>query len=103
MIHPSSVHYTSRDSNSVPLGTIFTYTTKAKSNDGTSILLRQNTESTQLAALLFGGRLRSHGNILEIDSWLPFRARENHPKIMIEFKKCLDRVCFIFYFPTIKP
>jgi len=102
MIHPSSVHYTSRDSNSVPLGTIFTYTTKAKSNDGTSILLRQNTESTQLAALLFGGRLRSHGNILEIDSWLPFRARENHPKIMIEFKKCLDRVCFIFYFPTIK-
>ena len=96
MIHPSSVHYSARD-NAVPLGSIFTYTTKAKSNDGSSILLRQTTQSTQLAALLFGGRLKSYNNIIEIDSWLPFKSRENHTKVTMEFKNCLDRVRFSSY------
>lgn len=96
MIHPSSVHYSPRDDKSTPLGAIVTYSTKAKSNDGSSILLRQNTESTALAALLFGGKLRMYGNTLEIDSWLPFRTRDSQAKITLEFKKCLDRVCRMF-------
>jgi ATP-dependent RNA helicase DHX36 len=92
MIHPSSVHYTPRDDRSTPLGTVMTYSSKAKSNDGSAILLRQNTESTALASLLFGGKLRLSGNTIEIDSWLPFRTRDNQAKVTVEFKKCLDRV-----------
>ena len=93
MIHPSSSHYNGRDNReSVPIGTLITYTTKAKSADGSSILLRQNTSSTALAAILFGGRLKAYGNTLEIDSWLPFKTRENQAKVAVEFKRCLDRV-----------
>jgi ATP-dependent RNA helicase DHX36 len=100
MIHPSSVHYSSRDKDmmSTPIGALMTYSTKAKSNDGTSILLRGNTESTPLAALLFGGKLRFYGNSLEIDSWLPFKSRENMAKVTMEFRKCLDRVSFLRLF-----
>ncbi|KAA8909103.1 P-loop containing nucleoside triphosphate hydrolase protein [Sphaerosporella brunnea] len=92
MIHPSSVHYTPRDDRSTPIGAIMTYSSKAKSNDGSSILLRQNTESSALASLLFGGKLRWSGNTIEIDGWLPFRTRDQQAKITIEFKKCLDRL-----------
>ncbi|KAL7267647.1 hypothetical protein RUND412_009758 [Rhizina undulata] len=93
MIHPSSVHYSSRGGDdNLPYGTLITYSTKAKSTDGNSILLRQNTESTALAALLFGGKLRAFQNTLEIDSWLPFYTHSSALKVTTEFRKCLDRL-----------
>ncbi|KAI5782717.1 P-loop containing nucleoside triphosphate hydrolase protein [Geopyxis carbonaria] len=92
MLHPSSSHYTNRSDDSVPVGTIMTYSQKARNNDGTSILLRENTESTALATLLFGGRLNHTGHTLEIDNWLPFTAKGNVARLVSEFRKCLDRL-----------
>lgn len=92
MIHPSSSHYPKGNDGLLPLGALITYSQKAKSNDGSTILLRQNTESHPLAALLFGGKLRPNGNALEIDSWLPFLTSQMAGRTIIEFRKCLDRV-----------
>lgn len=92
MIHPTSIHYGSRNEDLVPFGTLVTYSTKARSNDGSTLLLRTVTESSPLAATLFGGKLRASGNSLEIDSWLPFLAPTQTAKVTAEFRNCLDRV-----------
>lgn len=98
MIHPSSCHYSSSNNDLPPLGQIMTYTTKAKSNDGRQVMLRQNTVSTRLAALLFGGRLRNRDNQIEIDNWLPFLVRHQTATVVLEFRRTLDRVCFFLLY-----
>lgn len=96
MIHPSSCHYDGgRGGDGPPLGQIITYSTKAKSNDGRQVMLRQNTVSSSLVALLFGGKLRARDNTLEIDNWLPFLARASTARVVLDFKKVLDRVCHL--------
>lgn len=91
MIHPTSVHYGGRGEDPLPFGSLVAYSTKARSNDGSTILLRTVTESSPLVATLFGGKLRSYGNTLEIDSWLPFLVAVQTAKVTADFRKCLDR------------
>lgn len=92
MIHPTSVHYSGRNDDGLPFGSLVTFSAKARSNDGSTLLLRTVTESSVLAAMLFGGKLRVFGNTLEIDSWLPFLAPVQTSRVTSEFRKCLDRV-----------
>ncbi|CAZ80083.1 unnamed protein product [Tuber melanosporum] len=92
MIHPTSVHYTNRSDSGMPFGTLVTFTTKAKSNDGGTLLLRTVTEARPLMAILFGGKLESSGTIVEIDGWLPFQVPPPAVKKTNEFRMCLDRL-----------
>ncbi|KAI5852980.1 P-loop containing nucleoside triphosphate hydrolase protein [Morchella snyderi] len=92
MIHPTSVHYVNRTDDQLPFGTLVTYSAKARSNDGSTLLLRTVTESSPLAAMLFGGKLTNYGNNLEIDSWLPFLAPTQTAKITHDFRRLLDRL-----------
>ena len=101
LIHPSSLNYTKpsrtrRDdkTSESSLDMLYSFTTMAKSNDGNSIFLRDTSVSTPLMALLFGGRLRTNGNIIEMDGWLPFyvRAHNRGAKTIMEFRKALDRL-----------
>lgn len=107
MVHPSSVNAIKEKSGrregrqDAPLprfGQLFTYTTMARSNDGNTIFLRETTESTPLAATLFGGKIKRNeerGNILELDSWLPFYVSSfdrRAAKTIIEFRKALERL-----------
>jgi len=93
MVHPSSTLYSPAKNNDdlPPIGSLLTFSTKAKGQDG-SVYLRQNTLSTPLQALLFGGRMRPVGNTLVIDTWLPFLIKERNSKVMMEFRKILNRV-----------
>lgn len=93
MIHPTSIHYTNRSDSGMPFGTLVTFTTKAKSNDGGTLLLRTVTEARPLMAILFGGKLESSGTIIEIDGWLPFQVPPQAMKTTKDFRICLDRVC----------
>lgn len=95
MIHPNSTNYPRRGDDNLPFGTALTFSTKAKSNDGSSILLRHTTEVTNLSATLFGGKLTTFGNTIEIDNWIPMNAPQPTIKVAWEFRKCLDRVCTI--------
>ncbi|RPB20759.1 P-loop containing nucleoside triphosphate hydrolase protein [Terfezia boudieri ATCC MYA-4762] len=92
MIHPNSVNYVRKTEDLMPFGTAVTFSTKAKSNDGTSILLRAVTEVTTLSATLFGGKLSNVGNMIEIDNWVPINAHQPTLKVTWEFRKCLDRL-----------
>lgn len=97
MIHPTSVHYGNRSEDLMSYGTLVTYSTKARSSDGTTLLLRTVTENTPLTAILFGGELKTspeHKNQLEIDSWLPILVPTQAAKITVDFKGCLERVRF---------
>ncbi|MCJ1396561.1 hypothetical protein MMC18_009452 [Xylographa bjoerkii] len=98
IIHPSSVNAYKGDRDSQKYGTLLSYSTMAKSNDGHSLFLRDTSESTPLMATLFGGRLQApqHSNrILEIDEWLPFYVKSEDRravKTIVEFRKALERL-----------
>ncbi|KAI9833160.1 MAG: hypothetical protein M1819_003782 [Sarea resinae] len=107
MVHPSSINYlrsagtfnnshASEEDNKHPYGTLFAYSTMARSNDGRQTFLRDTSTSTPLMATLFGGRLRNPSrNILEMDGWLPFYVRGDDTravKTIVEFRKALDRL-----------
>lgn len=99
MVHPSSINAGGRKSDlKVEKGTLYMYGTMARSNDGNSVFLRDTTKATPLMASLFGGRLTQHeerGNILELDSWLPFYVTSpdrRTPRIVLEFRKGLERL-----------
>lgn len=107
IIHPQSVNAVRDDSNrrdrakaepSVKPGTLYSYGTMARSNDGNSLFLRDTTECTPLMATLFGGKLQrvaTSGNILEVDSWLPFYVTSfdrRTAKTVLEFRKALERL-----------
>ncbi|KAI5794395.1 P-loop containing nucleoside triphosphate hydrolase protein [Peziza echinospora] len=97
MIHPNSANYPRRNEDNFPFGTPVTFSTKAKSNDGTSILLRSTTEVTTLATVLFGGKLRTFSNTIEIDGWIPLLANVSTLKVTWEFRKCLDRLLHVAF------
>lgn len=100
IIHPSSVN-SSKDDRRVEghkYGTLLTYSTMARSNDGNSIFMRETSETTPLMACLFGGRLRAgqtSNKLLEMDDWLPFWIKSDDRravKTIIEFRKALERM-----------
>ncbi|KAL8861588.1 MAG: hypothetical protein Q9178_002113 [Gyalolechia marmorata] len=117
LIHPSSVNCTppkwkasatESTEGRAPArpGTLYAYSTMAKSNDGNTIYLRDTTECTPLMATLFGGRLARRGNnILEMDDWLPFYVTTNDKstnyaktaKTVLELRKALERLLAVAF------
>ena len=112
MVHPSSTNAPKdsgrgfskdRTQRGAPAGTLYTYSSLAKSNDGNNLFLRDTTESTPLQAALFGGKLRRNserGNIIEIDSWLPFyivSPDRRTAKTIVEFRKALERLLAVAF------
>jgi ATP-dependent RNA helicase DHX36 len=101
-LHPSSVNAPRERNHSsppdLPYGTLYTYSTMAKSNDGNSLYLRETSECTPLMATLFGGKVRqspTSSNILEMDNWLPFYVKSNQrqgAKTVVEFRKAMERL-----------
>ncbi|KAL8949399.1 MAG: hypothetical protein Q9222_004482, partial [Ikaeria aurantiellina] len=118
LIHPSSVNNTPlnkhkrKDDNDVlyarpaKTGTLYAYSTMARSNDGNTIYLRDTTECTPLMATLFGGKLALRSNnILEMDAWLPFYVTSNDrhssyaktAKTVLELRKALERLLSVAF------
>lgn len=106
MVHPSSVNGTTWDKSrevKTNFGTLFTYGSMSRSNDGGTLFLRDTTETTPLVATLFGGKLRRNeerGNIVEVDNWLPFYISSfdrRSAKTLIEFRKALERLLTITF------
>jgi ATP-dependent RNA helicase DHX36 len=101
IVHPSSVNNTPKHKDTEggrKFGTLFSYSTMARSNDGNNIFLRETSESTPLMATLFGGRLQNsprNQRVLEMDDWLPFYVKSEDRravKTIIEFRKALERL-----------
>lgn len=100
IIHPSSVNSTKDDRRGEghKYGTMLTYSTMARSNDGNTIFMRETSETTPLMACLFGGRLQasqSSNRLLEMDDWLPFYVKSDDRravKTIVEFRKALERL-----------
>ena len=112
LIHPSSTNASPKESRhakgrhqeaSVAPGTLYSYGSLAKSNDGNSLFMRDTNESTPLMASLFGGKLRRNeerGNIIEVDNWLPFYVTSpdrRTAKTVIEFRKALERLLAVAF------
>lgn len=96
MIHPASLNYRRKERPSADseAGTVLSYSTMARSNDGKSTFLRDTTMSTPLMAALFGGRLNQRGPIVEMDGWLPFmiKGRFGAANVLVDFRDALDRL-----------
>lgn len=97
MMHPSSLNAESKVKVTHSYGTLFAYSALARSNDGSSLFMRDSTLVTPLMSALFGGKLHmSRYNRLEMDEWLPFFVqasdRQFATKLILEFRKALDRV-----------
>lgn len=97
LVHPSSVNAASKDKNeSPPFGTMHSYTTMSRSNDGNNLFLRDTSLSTPLMASLFGGKLNHDGsNVLQMDGWLPFYVKSTQrfaAKTVFEFRKAMERL-----------
>ncbi|KAL8683336.1 MAG: hypothetical protein Q9186_000720 [Xanthomendoza sp. 1 TL-2023] len=115
LIHPSSVNHmlprkkgteiTEAGNFHVQLGTLYAYSSMMKSNDGSTTYLRDTTECTPLMATLFGGRLTSKHNTLEMDNWLPFKVTSNDrnvsyaqvAKTVLELRKALERLLAVAF------
>ncbi|KAI9766428.1 MAG: ATP-dependent RNA helicase A [Geoglossum simile] len=100
MIHPSSINHVApkhaklSKAKIFPQSALLTYSNMVKSLDGKGLFLRETSETTALTAILFGGRLRIAGNIIEMDGWLPFyiKSEPRAAKAILEFRKGLDRL-----------
>lgn len=108
MIHLSSVNTfrtknndTSHDTSHDMSGTLYSYSSMAKSIDGSISMLRDTTQCTPLMAALFGGKIvNRESNILEMDGWLPWWVRAvdrsagypSSAKLIVEFRKQLELV-----------
>ena len=104
IVHPASVNGP-KDKRDTPFrfGTLYSYGTMSRSNDGNNTYLRETTESSPLMACLFGGKLRRNeerSNILEIDNWLPFYVTSfdrRTAKTILEFRKALERLLAVTF------
>ncbi|KAL9128506.1 MAG: hypothetical protein Q9217_002832 [Psora testacea] len=111
LIHPSSTNGSkdlrlsrgkTQEFGTAP-GTLYSYGSLAKSNDGNTLYLRDTTQSTPLMTSLFGGKLRRNeerGSIIEIDNWLPFYVvspDRRTAKTVIEFRKALARLLSVAF------
>lgn len=103
-IHSHSVVKTSSIQGEQPnpnLGKLLIFSSLQKASLGNQLFLREPGEITPLAAMLFGGRLTGKGDVVTMDSWLPFLISPlegsddiayKPAKMIIEFRKALDRV-----------
>lgn len=73
-IHMSSVNDGTRLS-----GKLFTYDSLSLQSNGDTMFLRETSWVTPLMALLFGGPLIQHGEVLEVDEWLPMAIELKNP------------------------
>lgn len=76
------------------LGKLLSFSSMVRSQDDDSVKLVTTTRTTPMMALLFGGKIHSYRNIIEMDGWLRFRvesADRTAPKTIVEFRKALER------------
>ena len=96
LVHPSSKTYPRKEFgiDDIPTNSVVSYSTLAKSNDGKSTLMRDISVSDPLMAVLFGGKVRLKGSLLEMDRWLPFfvRGPKRNTDLLLELRNTLDRV-----------
>ena len=96
MVHPSSMNYPRKElqTSEFEPGTLYSYTTMAKGNDGKATFLRDTSLCTPLMAALFGGKLSQQGGIVEMDNWLPFYVKGRHgsASALADFRRALDRL-----------
>ena len=105
IMHPNSINASigKKDEIKTLKNTLYTYSSLTRSNDGNSLFLRETTEATPLMAALFGGKLKQHAErsqIVEVDGWLPFYITSldrRAPKILIEFRKGLERLLAVTF------
>lgn len=93
-VHPSSVN-SPKTTEATSFGTLCSYTTMSRSNDGNQLYMRDTTQSTPLMATLFGGKLGHEYNILRLDDWLPFYVKSSQrlaAKTVFEFRKAMERL-----------
>ena len=97
LMHPSSLNSDiKRKGGMHEMGTLFTFSSIARSAEGATLFMRETTRVTALMAALFGGRLAVDGfNQLTLD-WVPFyvQGADNRlaSRMILEFKSALDRV-----------
>jgi len=98
LMHPSSLNDDSkRKTGKHDGGALFAYSTMGRSNDGSSLFMRDATLVSPLKAVLFGGKLHmSSYKRLDMDEWVPFYVqadnRQYATKLILEFRKALNRV-----------
>ena len=95
IVHPSSVNAPKYNDELLPFGTLFSYTTMSRSNDGNSLFLRDTSQSTPLMAALFGGKLTHEQGLLNVDGWLPLFVKSSQrsaAKTVLEFRKAMERL-----------
>ncbi|KAK0316272.1 hypothetical protein LTR01_000018 [Friedmanniomyces endolithicus] len=98
LMHPSSLNDDSkRKTGKHDGGALFAYSTMGRSNDGSSLFMRDATLVSPLKAVLFGGKLHmSSYKRLDMDEWVPFYvqadSRQYATKLILEFRKALNRV-----------
>lgn len=82
-------------------GKLIVFSSLQKLSLGQKLFLTDVGQITPLVAMLFGGRLTGKGDIVTMDSWLPFDIQApkgsidvpyKPAKMVIEFRKALDRV-----------
>ncbi|KAG5437341.1 hypothetical protein PCANB_000771 [Pneumocystis canis] len=102
MIHPKSTNFP-RSSNKnlygppilediVPAGTLYTFSSKSKTDSSNSLMIRDTTLLSPLSVLLFGGKLTHHYNIIRVDDWIPFYVGNAQCSIINEFRRYIDKV-----------
>ena len=101
MIHMSSVNSPHHKDNDTPFGALYSYSSLVRAADGSSMMMRDTTQSTPLMAILFGGKIdNTASNALQMDGWLPWWVRStdrnignsNMIKMILIFRQTLERV-----------
>lgn len=99
-VHPSSLNRIKRGPG-YPSGTLFAFSALSRSLDGKALFFRDSTRVSSLLVIMFGGRLHLEGNVLKVDDWLPLKITSDDSvqtaKILLEFRKALDRVLGIAF------
>ncbi|KAI7539211.1 hypothetical protein KC331_g9884, partial [Hortaea werneckii] len=98
LMHVSSLNDDSKSKEKTAFGSLYAYSSLAKAVDGHALFMRDTTQVSPLMTSLFGGKLDLTPETcrLELDDWLPFwiktADRQFASKLVLEFRKALDRV-----------
>ncbi|KAI7084116.1 hypothetical protein KC356_g6984 [Hortaea werneckii] len=97
LMHVSSLNDDSKSKEKTAFGSLYAYSSLAKAVDGHALFMRDTTQVSPLMTSLFGGKLDlTESHRLELDDWLPFwiktADRQFASKLVLEFRKALDRV-----------
>ena len=101
MIHRSSINAPSRSTvksqpfSVQPVSAVYSYTNMVRA-DGSTLFLRDTSQSTPLMAALFGRNLEhERSQFLRLDGWLPFYVQSPErlaAKTVFEFRKGMERL-----------